>query len=280
VCYSGENISSLTHNLRGGFKFSYLKKTVVQMISSARSFVWSSASRTHVGKVRKLNEDSCLSLSEMGLWVVADGMGGHASGDVASQMVVNSLRLESAADDLNELVSEVCDRLQKVNQQLINIAALRHKRIIGSTVVILLAEENNCVCLWAGDSRIYRFRNHILQRLTRDHSQVEALIAQGIMNREQAEALPISSAITRAVGVGTHLQMDLGRFDVRSGDVFLLCSDGLNNEVGDDEIATLLGCCSVEKASSALVELALQRGARDNVTVTVVQAKVDVKAQD
>ncbi len=236
---------------------------------------WTSASRTHVGHVRKLNEDACLELPELGLWVVADGMGGHAAGDVASRMIVNSLHRGSTAKSLDALSAQVQRALQKVNRKLSAEADRRGQQIIGSTVVVLLIKGRNAICLWAGDSRIFLLRNNRLRQLTTDHSQIEELIAQGRIAREQAESLPGSNAITRAVGVMDELILDHVSQDVCDGDRFLLCSDGLYNEVKPTEIAEILALHDCRESADRLIEKALQGRARDNITAIVVKVEDD-----
>lgn len=223
--------------------------------------------------VRKLNEDSCLELASRGIWAVADGMGGHAAGDFASRSVVEALATLPEPASLGEAVSAVHQRLQAVNDRLAEEARRRRERVIGSTAVVLLAYGEHAVVIWAGDSRAYRYRQDGLQQLTRDHSQVEELVAQGLITRQQAQRYPGSNVITRAVGVADTLQLDSEMIDVREGDMYLLCSDGLYNEVSDAEIRDALSAGDCQHAGRVLVEQALARGARDNVTVVVIQAQ-------
>lgn len=232
---------------------------------------WHSSARSDVGRVRKINEDSHLDSGKFGLWVVADGMGGHAAGDLASSSIVAALADIAMPDSLSQLVDVVEERLFAVNRQLRDEAARREGQMIGSTVVALLAWRRHCICLWAGDSRVYRLRAGILEQLTRDHSQVEEMIDQGELLREDAASHPAANVITRAVGADDELFIDLALYDLEAGDCFLLCSDGLYKEVADEEIAIHLAAHGVEEASQALLNLALDRGARDNVTVIVVQ---------
>ena len=236
-------------------------------------FHWSSASLTHVGNVRECNEDSYLDAPDRELWAVADGMGGHAVGDIASALVVDTLKDLPAPKSLEAYIDAVRDSLQTVNQQLRSEAAKRQESIIGSTVVVLLAYEHRCAWLWAGDSRIYLFRDGRLKQLTRDHSQVEQLIAQGLIERSQAGKYPGGGAITRAVGASDKLILDSETLELKDSDVFLLCSDGLINEVDDNEIASELIRGNFQQSCEKLVERALNHGARDNVTVVVTHAE-------
>jgi len=236
------------------------------------SLHWSSASRTHVGMVRKLNEDACLELAGRGLWAVADGMGGHAAGDLASRSVVEALAAIPDAASLGALVDQVYQGLQAVNDNLAMEARKRRVQVIGSTVAVLLVYDSHAVAVWAGDSRIYRYRQGKFEQLTRDHSQVEALLSQGLITPQQAEHYPGSNVITRAVGVMDHLELDSEMFEVQEEDIFLLCSDGLYNEVNASEMAESLAVGDCRYSCDLLVERALARGARDNVTVLVVRA--------
>lgn len=235
------------------------------------SLQWSSAARTHVGRVRKLNEDSCLDLSDLGLWVIADGMGGHAAGDIASQMIVSELEKIASPLSLGNFLDDVRTTLKNVNDALTEEASRRQTQLIGSTVAALLAYGNHCVALWAGDSRVYLYRDAQLRQLTHDHSQVEELIARGLLDRKDAKDHPMSNAITRAIGVSEHLELDSEMIEVQPDDIFMLCSDGLYNEVSVATIEKMLASGNCSEAAEQLIEAALEHGARDNVTVIVVQ---------
>jgi protein phosphatase len=234
--------------------------------------VWTSASQTDVGLVRAINEDACLDMPERGLWAVADGMGGHAAGDVASLMVVKALAALPVPQTPAEFVGSARGALDAANRRLREEAAVRHVRAIGTTVVVCLAFGRRCTLLWAGDSRIYLYRARRLVQLTRDHSVVEAWKSQGYLSAEQAFHHPAQHLVTRAVGAADTLDLDESTVDVMDGDMFLLCSDGLTNEVHDTEIADILACGNCEKAARALIDMALRAGARDNVSAIVVCA--------
>jgi protein phosphatase len=239
---------------------------------------WSSASRTDVGTVRKLNEDSVLDLPELGLWMVADGMGGHAAGDFASGAIVSALASIPPPASLGALVGEVRKRLQAVNRHLNEEARNRREQVIGSTVVALLVFGGHGVVVWAGDSRAYLFRGGELTQLTRDHSQVEELIKLGLLAPEQAEEHPAANVITRAVGVADELELDSEMLAVAEEDMFLLCSDGLYREVDDKAIKAALAAGDCGQSCDTLIEAALAGGARDNVSVIVVRANDEVQA--
>jgi protein phosphatase len=227
---------------------------------------------THPGKVRASNEDACLAAPDRGIWAVADGMGGHAAGELASQMITDALAETPICGSLGALIGEVYQRLQEVNERLHEEAAKRREHVIGSTVVVLLAHGRYAVVMWAGDSRAYRYRNGRLQQLTRDHSQVEELIAQGLLDRAEAEGHPAANVITRAVGVMEHLELDSEMFEVLDGDTFLLCSDGLTKEVSEADIAGVLAIGEDCRICELLVECALSAGGRDNVAVVSATA--------
>lgn len=239
-----------------------------------RPLSWSSHAISNVGKVRKHNEDSMLERPNIGLWVVADGMGGHAKGDVASQMIVESLKKIHEGTNLPRFINEIEDRITEVNRKLVETARKSTKKItIGSTVVVLLAYDKYCVYIWAGDSRLYRLRDKRLQQVTTDHSQVEQYVEQGLISREEALVHPHGNMITRAVGATEDLFLDMDIQELARGDRFLLCSDGLTKHINDQEIQEYLGKGTAEECCQRLIETTLSRGAGDNVTVIIVDVE-------
>lgn len=233
---------------------------------------WESAAVTDVGTVRKVNEDAYLNRPDAGLWAVADGMGGHQSGDVASSLVIRALSAVDTRKDREILLQELRERLLAANKALIRLAEERTDGgVIGTTVAIFIGFEGQAICLWVGDSRIYLCRNGTLKQLTRDHSQVEELIKLGLLDREEAEHHPASNVITRAIGADPDLKVDLVSGALQPGDIYLLCSDGLNKDVSHDQIAALLQRGGSAEAAEALIACALEHGARDNVTAVVVK---------
>jgi len=232
---------------------------------------WTSAACTDVGLVRVRNEDACLDQPGRGLWAVADGMGGHAFGDLASAAVVAALDALPAPANLAGFVEAARARLSAVNEALRADARARGVPVIGSTVVALLAWHGEAACLWAGDSRIYLLRQGRLQQLTRDHSQLEALRDSGA-DLAAATTTASPNMITRAVGAAESIAFDVTTLMVRDGDIFLLCSDGLSTPVDEQAIAAALAPGDCARAAQALVALALANGGRDNVTVVVVRA--------
>lgn len=242
-------------------------------------FRWTSAARSDTGCVRQINEDALLDAPARGVWAVADGMGGHAVGDLASRMVIESLTKVKGASGLTSVLADARARLLRVNEQLRAEAARRQVSRIGSTVVLLIARDRACGYLWAGDSRIYLLRRGNLVQLTRDHSHVEELKARGQLTAEEALHHPAQHLITRAVGALDVLELDENTLELRDGDTFLLCSDGLSNEVSEAEMASELAPGDCDMAAQRLLEIALSRGGRDNISVVVAHAE-DLMASD
>ncbi len=239
--------------------------------NNSTSYSWNSCGKTDVGKTRKHNEDSMLLRPEVGMWVVADGMGGHDAGDVASKMVVDSLEQIKKGASLEKYIEDIEKTLINVNAKLIEIAKQGEKQTtVGSTVVVMLAYEKFCVFLWAGDSRLYRIRKNKLIQLTTDHSQVQQYVEQGLITKEEAETHPHSNMITRAVGATEKFVLDVDMQEIQHGDRYLLCSDGLTKHIPDIEFEKMLNNGDVEKKCDELIELTLTRGAKDNVTAILI----------
>ena len=231
------------------------------------------ASRTHVGLKRKINEDSLLAESNRGLWVVADGMGGHDAGEVASNMVIDALRCLPVAADVDALAASAVGTLREVNRELIDLArAGGARRTIGTTVVGLAIADRAFRCFWLGDSRAYRLRDGIIERLSRDHSVVQELVDAGMIRPDEADAHENVNLITRAVGVAETADVDVAGGEVRTGDIYLLASDGLTRVVPDAELAAELARGTPDETADKLIDLVLARGAPDNVTLIIVRA--------
>ena len=239
-----------------------------------RPINWSSYAETNVGTVRTINEDSILSKPASNIWAVADGMGGYEAGDVASSMVVRTLSEIEYKEALSDIVDAVEDNLIDVNYRIQEYADIMlDGRMLGSTVVSLIIRGRVGACLWAGDSRLYRYRGGQLQQLSRDHSHVEDLISQGHLTPEEAENHPDSNVITRAVGAHEDLYVDLNVFSLQIGDILMLCSDGLYNAVNQQTITKLLDSPSAETTVKGLIAKALENGASDNVSVIVIKGE-------
>lgn len=232
-----------------------------------------SAALTHTGRVREHNEDAILARPEVGLWAVADGMGGHAAGEVASALIVEALGALARPPRLADFVDRIEDALVDANRALRAMARERGVGVIGATVVVLVGAGEHMLCLWAGDSRAYRSGAAGLERITRDHSVVEELLAQGTLTPEQAENHPQANAITRAVGAADSLYLDVTACPWAPGDLFVLCSDGLTKVVPDPLLDALLADVRVpEPAAALLLARTLEGGAPDNVSVVTIAA--------
>jgi type VI secretion system ImpM family protein len=223
-----------------------------------------SAGATDIGCVRSVNQDSMLERTEIGLWAVADGLGGHRDGEVASRMICDALADFVPNASFEEMVHGAGERLNEVNDHLVRAATRTNDgTLTGSTVVALLARGTRCAILWAGDSRAYRARNGTLEQLTRDHSLVEE--SSGLTT-------PPSNVITRAVGGEATLELDVYRDRVQPGDRFLLCSDGLTKMVPEPEINRWVRNEDIRAGVEGLIAATLNAGAPDNVTVVIVEA--------
>jgi serine/threonine protein phosphatase PrpC len=197
---------------------------------------------------------------------VADGMGGYRDGDVASRMVCEGLQLLTGDGAMDEAISAVRQRMSDVNRRLYEASIRPVNPIVsGSTVTIMLVRRTELAVLWAGDSRIYRWRQGQLTQLTTDHTWAAELNLQH--PDEEAD-----HAITRAVGGEATLTLDIRKDRVRLGDRYLLCSDGLTRELSDVQIAAALSADDVKISARKLIDATLKAGARDNVTVVIVEA--------
>jgi len=233
-----------------------------------------SSACTDQGKVRSLNEDAVLNRPDAGLWAVADGMGGHDAGDYASSTIVKNLSEILPCPDLNDYTRAVYSRLQTVNNNLLHEAHSRSLTTIGSTVIVLLAVADRYACIWAGDSRLYRLRQGVLEQISRDHSEVQSLLDQGLIGSDDVANHPSANVITRAVGAQQFLELDAVYGQIQTGDKYLLCSDGLYNEVSEQEIAhTLQFSAEPKHAVAELLRLTLSREARDNTSILSVNFK-------
>lgn len=230
--------------------------------------VWDSTSSSVVGHVRKINEDAFLDLREQGLWVVADGMGGHSRGDYASQTIIEHLISFTRADTGEASLSLLRERLNAANHHCREQAK---GQMMGSTVAALFFQGHHGYVLWAGDSRIYRLRDGESTQITDDHSLVQELYRLGELTAEEAETHPSGNVITRAVGVADELDLQIRQLTLQEGDRFLICSDGLFKDVNQSELFENFELPSSQHALDEMVDFALKRGGGDNITGIVVQ---------
>ena len=225
---------------------------------------------THVGLRRDLNEDTYYADGELGLWLVADGMGGHQYGEVASALARDTLVREVARGASLEQAIRTSD------EEIIRTSRRRNDALpMGTTVVAARIQGRRFEIAWVGDSRVYLWRDGQLVQLSHDHSYVEELIAGGVITREQARTHPHRNVVTQALGVTDPAQLNVETLtgELRPGMQLLLCSDGLTEEVDDRNIAQVLAMtdCSAQECVDTLVAAALDGGGSDNVTVVLVR---------
>ena len=232
-------------------------------------FRWHSAAATAVGNVRTHNEDSILDLPSVGLWAVADGMGGHKAGETASRMVVEALAAVSRHQRLSVLVDEVEDRLLEVNGSLRRFTG--GSGLSGTTVTVLLALERHVLSFWAGDSRLYRSRKGQLEQLTRDHSDTQEMLDDGLISSAELLRREPSNVITRAVGGTEELFLDVELSEIRDCDRYLLCTDGLYKELAVEDLGRHLAARNPAKACRDLMRQALAGVCNDNISAVVVK---------
>jgi serine/threonine protein phosphatase PrpC len=230
-----------------------------------------SAAGTHRGLVREVNEDAVLDAAPVGLWAVADGVGGADAGDRASMAVVKTLSMVPYLSNGAALLAKTRAALDTANRQLLGESCRTGStRGIASTVVCLLIADTRFYCLWAGDSRLYRARGRHFEQISRDHTQLQALVDRGVLTAAETVGHPNANAITHAVGIDPTLRLDCVEDAVIPGDRFLLCSDGLTKVVSDAEIALVIELLAPRQAIKQLIQMALDRGAPDNVSVVAV----------
>jgi serine/threonine protein phosphatase PrpC len=245
---------------------------------------------TDVGQQRDHNEDNYLVDKKMGLYVVCDGMGGHAAGEVASALAVRTFH-EEAKKNFEFVEDYIAGKtgIEKVTRRqilmmlesAINRASSRvhaeaqkdaAKRGMGTTLVAILVAKNQAFVVWVGDSRIYLLRDGVLEQLTEDHTVYNELLKRKKLPREEIEKLPQKNAITRAIGVYEHTEPDSLIVDLVSGDRFLLCSDGLSGYFEDDveDLGRMMSQPDETAAVKAMIDAANTRGGKDNITAVLV----------
>lgn len=237
---------------------------------SPKDFKFETGGQTHTGCVRDHNEDRFLTAPEAGMWVVADGMGGHHGGDLASGAIVTHLGSIGRAVSAPDLQARFVDRISRANDEIQAISRA-NGATVGSTVVALLTFEHHFAVVWSGDSRVYMIRNGQLLQVSRDHTEAQELLDRGAISAEEAANWPRKNVITRAIGAASEPSLEQRYGTLQHHDIFILCSDGLTGHVEDDEILQMVQATPPEKACQALVDLTLSRGATDNVTVVVVR---------
>lgn len=235
------------------------------------SYRFETGASTHSGCVRDHNEDRYLAAPDHGVWLVADGMGGHFGGDVAAQIMVDQAASVHRAATAPDLHARFHDRVARANEAIRAHSERNDGATIGTTLAALLIHDRSFMVSWCGDSRVYLLREGTLHQVSRDHTEVQELLDTGAITAEQAEHWPRRNVITRAIGVYPEAHIEDRYGDLQDRDTFLLCSDGLTGHVADDEIAAHLRGQSAQRACDALLSLTLERGANDNVTLIVVR---------
>jgi protein phosphatase len=250
-----------------------------------------SVARTDVGRKRQINEDAFFRDDERGFYVVADGVGGHNKGEIASREAVEQLTMwiYGATRDLDQLVEKVeagdseCvwdirrlleSGLKNACYMVFGMAELDpEKKGMSTTLSALLIRGGLAFAVHVGDSRVYRVRSTSVLQLTEDHTLINYKVKHGMMTKAEAEKAAGKNVITRAVGHKDYVQVDTADIDVAKGDRFLLCSDGLHGYFGaDKEVADLCADGDLEECADAAIALANQRGGKDNITAVVIEA--------
>lgn len=243
-------------------------RSATTVVPVARFLVARGAGMTHRGLVRERNEDSILTDPAGRLWAVADGMGGYGHGELASDIVIDSLE---TLDEDDDPAAALATHLSEANRVMRARAAEPGMGAMGATVVALVIDRGRAHVAWVGDSRVYLFRAGHLRLLTRDHSVVQELVDHGAIRAEDAEHHPESHVVTRAVGGQDWLEVENLTLPLAPGDRLLLCSDGLTRVVHEPVIAAVLGAVPDRaEACRALLGEALAGGAPDNVSTIVV----------
>ena len=227
---------------------------------------------SHEGRVRTNNEDAFCTRASDGVFVVADGMGGHENGEWASAAIVEEIGRTALPEDFDAATTTLGEALHAANATIWAEATERGIQM-GSTVVMLFVRGTRFAVLWVGDSRAYLAREAMLVQISHDHTQVQEMLDRGLLTPEEAEGHPMSHVLARAMGVRDTVEVDVISDEIAPGDVFLLCSDGLTARVGDHEIGEMLAIHDPNERVRKLVDLTLARGAPDNVTVISVSAQ-------
>ena len=249
---------------------------------SSTSFQIYSHGVTDTGHVRTRNEDSILVHDDENVWIVADGMGGHHAGDFASQTITNNLSLFKQHASLD-------DSILLLEENILNSNAIIRKKsfklgrnaTIGSTVVCVYAWHNYLFTFWAGDSRLYRFRDGKLERMTEDHSYVEELVRMGKIEAKDAEEHPAANVVLKAVGIDDNLCMDFDYYEMQPDDIYIICTDGLYKDLDEEKLTPIIASHleDMTELSEALLAASLDAGGTDNTSVIamkICQKEADV----
>ncbi|MBN9670384.1 PP2C family protein-serine/threonine phosphatase [Roseibium aggregatum] len=225
---------------------------------------------THVGCVREENQDAYFIDEAKGVFAVMDGAGGLNGGAMASDLVKKALCTISSPRSAVDLLEQFETRVVAAKDRIETAAKTVNDGPMGTTIAALLTYGANFACLWAGDSRVYRYRNRQLEQLTTDHTEVQELVDRNVLSKEEAKTFARRHVITRAIGSGLELALDVVSGNLQRGDRFLLCSDGLTGHLDDAVIQSFLANAAPNASAQGLVKGALDGGGSDNVTVVIV----------
>ena len=240
-----------------------------ELLNTQSILQWHSHAFTHAGRVRHINEDAFYASDEKGLWAVADGMGGHSRGDYASKAIKEALKSFTPQSSVSESLADLEEQLFAVNHRCRN--AFRGKRV-GSTLALMHQFANHVFFIWAGDSRIYRLRQNEFVQLTVDHSLAQEKLERGQISAEEAHSHPSAHVLTRAIGIYANLKLQLSFQLAQPGDRYLICTDGLYNDLRPQELQSMLADTPISASTKGLLEKALDRGGRDNISAVVIDA--------
>jgi serine/threonine protein phosphatase PrpC len=236
---------------------------------------WKMAGLTDVGRLREHNEDAIAWDAEQGWAVLADGMGGHNAGEVASviavEVISEQLKIVPAADE-TAAAATLQAAVEQANHAIYQQATAQPRlHTMGTTVVALSLHGQTLHCAHVGDSRLYRLRDGELQQLSHDHSLVQELVDEGMIDAEQARSSAQKNVITRALGLEPEVEVEMSGDRMRAGDCYLLCSDGLSDRLCDQEIAIRLAGEGLPEVARSLVDTANEQGGEDNISVIVIR---------
>ncbi len=232
-----------------------------------------SAARTDCGKVREKNEDAFINYPDRKIWVVADGMGGHEHGELASRMVVEAVADIQLSDNFNDRIKQITTALRQVNKAFTQdktVVQGQPPTVMGSTVIVLLIDNHRMACIWAGDSRCYLFRKNNIYQVTKDHALWQELVDEQAFSEKEAQQQKGSFALTRAIGANEELHLEIVEMEIISGDKFLLCSDGVYQYIRYDQLYQVMTKPSPQLAVEQLFQDVLATEAKDNLTAIVV----------
>lgn len=233
-----------------------------------------SAGITDVGLKRIANEDAIFMNEESGFWIVADGMGGHENGRLASQTTVEGFAALQIPEKFEDAIPAIANRMYEINARLGQMSESIGGQM-GTTAVALLLRGDRFAAIWVGDSRVYIYRRGGFFQLTVDHTHVQDLVDEGLLTPAQAVDHPMGHVLTRALGVQNEIQVDVVQDILEPGDRFLLCSDGLTGPVGDEQLRRLIEQDDPEQVTRRMVMAAHEFGAPDNVSVVVVMTEAE-----